>query len=555
MSRSVFLRIKKRIKALRNLAEELESFFGKKVLKIERGVFFVLLFIAIYGLIFSYFTVLKHNVFRTYAWDLGINDQILWTTLNAGKLFYYTPELYFNPSGSYFGLHFSPILFLVLPVYFINQSPETLLVFQSFVLAFGALPLYLLARDNTKSKLMGVTFSLTYFLYPLLQGVNWFDFHAQAFLPVFFFSAIYFLMKEKWLKYYLFIFLSLTVAENVSFVVLFIGLYTVWLYRKSLLQTIKQKAVSEKRALIPLITIAIAILWFFATKWIQNIFFPLDPNFTQFYRADNYYSVLGAENDPLMIPLNVILKPLNALRALTFDANLKFVFVLLLFGPLLLLSLRSSISFVTLAWLGPALLSNFQPYYMIGDHYPAYIIPFVFAAAMDAIRKQQVKSPSISKLGGQAKNLLIVGVLFSLVASPISSLLITSNTSIFYFSEYGAPNVTEHTIMLQKIVNLVPSNASVLTQNNIFPHFSNRLNAYVLPLPSAMEFAPNEMSLYVNQLLNRSDFVLIDVKTDVYNASDLIFGRIKTIDFGLLAHKDYVFLYKRGYQGDPIPIF
>lgn len=551
MSRSVFLRIKKRIKALRSLAEELESFFAKKVLKIEHGVFFVLLFIAIYALVFSYFTVLKYNVFRAYG-DLGINDQILWTTLNAGKLFYYTPELYFNPSGSYFGLHFSPILFLVLPVYFINQSPETLLVFQSFVLAFGALPLYLLARDSTKSKLMGVTFSLIYFLYPILQGVNWFDFHVQAFLPVFFFSAIYFLMKEKWLKYFLFIFLSLTVAENVSFVVLFIGLYTAWLYRKSLLQAIKQKTVSEKRVLVPLITIAIAILWLFATKGIQNTFFPLDPNFTQFYRADNYYSVLGAENDPLMIPLYVILKPLNAFQALTSDAYLKFGFVLLLFGPLLFLSLGSSLSFVTLAWLGPALLSNYSPYYTIGDHYPAYVIPFVFAAAIDAIRKQQVKSPSISKLGGQAKNLLIVGVLFSLIASPISSLLTTPNIPILYFSEYGAPNVTEHTIILQKIVNLVPSNASVLTQNNIFPHFSNRLNAYVLPLQGAMKFAPNEMNLYVDQLLNRSDFVLVDNETDVYNASNLIFARIKTIDFGLLANKSGVLLYKRGFQGDPI---
>ncbi|MCW3987628.1 MAG: hypothetical protein NWE87_04875, partial [Candidatus Bathyarchaeota archaeon] len=42
-----------------------------------------LLFIAMvsYGVVFSYFTVQKHNLFQTGAWDLGIFNQALYNTL------------------------------------------------------------------------------------------------------------------------------------------------------------------------------------------------------------------------------------------------------------------------------------------------------------------------------------------------------------------------------------------------------------------------------------------------------------------------------------------
>ena len=99
--------------------------------------YIILLFAAvlIYGVVFSNFTVLKHSLFQTSGWDLGVFDQALYTTLHEGKLFYYTADLFLNPSGCYFAQHLSPIMFLVLPFYAINSSSVTLLVFKSFILA------------------------------------------------------------------------------------------------------------------------------------------------------------------------------------------------------------------------------------------------------------------------------------------------------------------------------------------------------------------------------------------------------------------------------------
>ncbi|MEX2752111.1 MAG: DUF2079 domain-containing protein, partial [Candidatus Freyarchaeota archaeon] len=82
--------------------------------------------LVVYTLVFSYFTVLKYYTFDTFAGDLGIFEQSLWSTLQYGFFLYNTPEL-----GVHFKTHFDPILLLFLPFYSVYPSPLTLLVLQS----------------------------------------------------------------------------------------------------------------------------------------------------------------------------------------------------------------------------------------------------------------------------------------------------------------------------------------------------------------------------------------------------------------------------------------
>lgn len=537
--------IKKKIRSVKEInAEKLESLLSSKKAGRDTSELTIYLMILVYTAIFSYFTLLKHYAFRSYAWDLGINNQALWTTLNSGKLFYYTPELFFNSSGSYFGLHFSPILFLLLPVYAIYQSPENLLVFQSFIVALGTLPLYWFARDTLNSKLVAVGFSLAYLLYPPLQGANWFDFHVQAFLPLFFFSAMYYMKKEKWTKYFLFIVLALSIAENVSLVVLFFGLYGVLKYRSLLLKSLGQKKLADKKALVPLVTIAVALVWILIARWIQNTFFPINPDYYSFYRAVDYWSVLGIKGDPITMPLYILFDPLKALQALTYDAYLKLLFFILIFGALLFLPFKSSILLATLPVFGPAFLSNHQAFYVVGAHYPLYYIPFLFLAAVEGM-KNGSHNVAVAKIRIRIKNMLILVAVFSLFASPLSPLLLTSDTMVPHFSEYTLPTIGEHEVALHRIIALVPPNASVLTQNNIFPHFSSRPNAYVYPLPQVFEYAPKETNEYVNQLISKSDYILVDMRYDAYTAN-LIQNKMQIFykNFTLVRSEDGIFLYR-----------
>jgi uncharacterized membrane protein len=538
-------KIRNKIKTISQTSEEkLEKWLNSRKAGIEVSTLLVYLMIFAYTAVFSITTILKYYAFRTYAWDLGINLQALSTTLNEGKFLYYTPELFVIPSGNYFGLHFSPIMLLLLPIYGLYQNPVNLLAFQSFILALGALPLYWFARNALGSKVAAVGFALCYLIYAPLHGANWFDFHVQAFLPLFFFLAMYYFEQEKWSKYFIFVMLALTIAESVSITVAFVGIYGVLKYRKVFFETLKRKTLQDKRILIPLATVAIAVVWYLLSRSVQNTYFPINSRFLDFYRAVNYWSVLGVP-DPIGMPIYIILNPSRVVEALMYDAYLKLLFILLLFGSLLFLSLRSSIIIIAFSWLVPALLSNEAKFYILGNHYVLYLIPFLFLAAVDGMKKQR-RSVNLAKFGGQIKNLLILGIVFAVFMSPLSPLMQTTQFSIPYFSSYTLPIIGEHEIALQKMVNLVPKNASILTENNIFPHFADRSNAYVWPLPAAFQYAPNEMNRYANQLIMKSDYILVDLVYDSETANAIL-QRLQVFNatFSVLRSEDGIYLYAR----------
>ena len=275
---------------LRKAAEKIdvkaiERALRKKFLNVELSIYLLTTFIAIYIVVFSSLTIMKNYTFGTYAWDLGIFNQALWTTLHNGRFFYYTCELLIIPSGSFFGIHFSPILFAILPFYAISPSIETLLIMQSVILALGVLPLYKLAKHVLQYRLAGLVFSLAYLLYPALQGVNWFDFHIQSFLPLFFFSAIYFIERKNFKTYFLFTILALMVEEHAAMIVFFIGSFYFLHNSKQIISILRTYNFKTEIFLVPTLTMVLAGLWYLMTLWVRNSFFPINPIFLNEFLA------------------------------------------------------------------------------------------------------------------------------------------------------------------------------------------------------------------------------------------------------------------------------
>ena len=196
--------------------------------------FVVALSIAIYIIAFSSIIIVRHNTYSSNAWDLGIFDQSLWSTLNYGRLLWNTPEL-----GSHFGFHFEPILFVILPVYAIFQSPLTLLIIQSLVIGLGAIPVYWLAKAEL-GRFAGTSFAMLYLLHPALHGVNWFEFHSEAFMPILLLLSFYYFKRGVWTTYFAFLLLALMCKETVSVVVVPLGLYFLWLKRKTFMNLLRR---------------------------------------------------------------------------------------------------------------------------------------------------------------------------------------------------------------------------------------------------------------------------------------------------------------------------
>ena len=254
---------------------------GRSWIYAQRITFVVAIFILVYVLVFSYFTIMKHNAFESTAWDLGVYEQALWNTVNSGKLLYYTPDLMFNPSGIFLGVHFSPILLLILPIYFVHQTAETLLVFQSFILAIGALPLFWLARDELKSQLAGIVFALVYLLYVPIHFVNMYDFHVEAFLPALFLFAFYYFRKQNWGRYFLFLVLSLITIEYIpAFIGFYLGFYGILLSARNhrikinqllhLRRTTFSMIFNDKQASMSILTMILAIIFFFVATIVKS---------------------------------------------------------------------------------------------------------------------------------------------------------------------------------------------------------------------------------------------------------------------------------------------
>ena len=171
--------------------------------KVDFQLALLLSFILTYVVFFSYVTISRMFALQTYAYDLGIYNQAIHSTLTGHGFLYYTADLVANPSGSVFGVHVTFILLIITPFYGLFAAPQTLLVVQSLALALAAIPVYLLAENKLQSKNLALVFSSVFLLSPALMGINWYDFHPEAFIVLPMLFAFYFAEKNRWVPYFI----------------------------------------------------------------------------------------------------------------------------------------------------------------------------------------------------------------------------------------------------------------------------------------------------------------------------------------------------------------
>jgi uncharacterized membrane protein len=499
--------------------------------------------VLVYGTLFSVFTVLRHNAFQSAAWDLGVFNQAFYTTLYEGKLFHYTPDLFFSPSGSLFAIHISPVLFLLLPFYAVSPHPETLLVVKSFALAFAAFPLYLLTKETTKNSKAAFMLTLVYLLYPPLQGANWFDFQQSAFLPLLFFSTYYFMTRKNWKFYFPTMLLTLMVEEHIAIAVFILTILHLSLTTnpRSVFKSVKQLKVDEGS--VSIATMVLCTIYFFAVMSIKNLF-PVNPDFERFYRATDNFAILGI-NDVLSLPLYALMNPHRTLDALLYDYPFKFLYIIFLLCPLIFTPLRNRFSLGILFLLTPFLLSNYRPYYSIGVHYPFYILPMIYVAAIYGLGRLPVVTAMFN-----LKTMVVISLLFTISTSPLSPVAATFVREGMLLYPPLDFYLDENKKSLIDIINVIPPKASVLTQNLIFPHVSNRENAYVIPFSNYGN--PQAMHEYITSLINNSEYVLLDMQSPDSMAEKVLDEITKDNSYCAYALASQAILFKRNYEESPI---
>ena len=160
-----------------------------------------------------------HHTLGTATYDSALYDQGMWLLSRFDAPFVTLM------GRNLFGDHTSFVLLFLVPLYWIAPGAWIMFTAQSAAIAAGAIPVFLYARRRLGSEWWALVGAGTYLLHPAVGWTNLENFHPDAFLGVFVGFAIYAALERKWRLYAVFVVLSLMVKEDVSLVIVPLGIW------------------------------------------------------------------------------------------------------------------------------------------------------------------------------------------------------------------------------------------------------------------------------------------------------------------------------------------
>jgi uncharacterized membrane protein len=464
----------------------------------------VLAMLAGYALFMSLLTVGRHNTFGTHAFDLGIYDQGLTTLLRHG---YMRSTLFGEQAIIHSGEHFSPIFYLVAPLYAPVQDARTLLVLQTLFLAAGAIPLYLLAQVKLRSTATALALAAVYLLYPALHGANNFDFHQIALVTPLLLFSLYFLETERIGLFVAFLALSAFTKEEVALTCAAIGLY-VWFGKRR----------PGWGGAIVLASLAYFVM-------VTQVIMPALGGGAKVFRFDDMIAP-GADGFA-GVALTLFTNPFYSfIHAFLEPAKLVYLIQLLL--PLLFLPLLGFEGWiVAVPALATSLLSSYPPQFSIDTHYAAITIPpLFFLAVLGLARLHWHRLP-----------------LGSFAAALVVAALACNYQYGWLFSRQfdGIPQADDHDRRLARVVAEVPPDASISTLSDIVPHLSSRDEIFLFPAVAGADY------LLFDSAVDGNFYPLIsrDARSEAIAA---LIPYIAGGEYGLVWSEDGIVLLKRGFD-------
>lgn len=397
--------------------------------------------VAAYFVVYSALSVMRHVSYHSLGFDLGLFDQAFWNT-TQGRPFESTMSQALPVPHSLLGDHFSPIFWLIVPFYFAYPHPETLVVVQTFALALGAWPIYLLAKLKLPPG-YAIPWSSAYFLFLPLAYINLFDFHeiALAVAPLGF--ALYFLESGRRWWFVVSLIIAFLVKEEMGLVGLAFGAYAL---------------LGKRDWKLGLGVLVGSLVAFAAIIQIVIPYFASGRSYP--YISERYADVGGS---PLGILKTAVTNPLRIVRALA--KWKKAYLVIALFAPVLGLStIAGWASLLFLPTLAYLLLSNYEPEFTFTSQYTAPLIPLVIGTSI--IGMSRLRAPWSGRL--------LAGVLVSSLAFswafgylPLSRKF---DPSLFTTESRYATFTPQ--------LSVIPADARVAAENGFSSHLAERRYIY-----------------------------------------------------------------------------
>lgn len=408
-------------------------------------------------------SVVIHKSFATSTFDMGIFSQ-MFHSMRKNLSAMTTCERGY--ALSHFRVHGSFILYLLLPVYAVFPSPETLIISQAVIVLSGVIPVYLIGK---KRDFKGTSLFFCCMIYVFFLGILspcYFHFHENAFLPPLLMWLFYAAESKKHILFYIMSFLVCMVKEDATLFVICICLYLVF--------EVKGK---EKRRY--LITGGIVLIYFLAmSAFLQN------SGDGDMMMSSRMNTLMTAENQGVFeIMRNILTNPGHTLTVFVHRKE-PFVILLQMMIPLL-----------------------FMPFFTKKTHRLILLIPFfvfnlVFGAAYHyaseidyhyafgtSVLLIYLALINISELEKDKKHTVILasGALSVITAFALVSVNISNYENyVKYEDKYQK---------IEDCLEQIPSDASVASDPHFLPHVAQRDEVYSIDSANFVFSGSNVVSL------------------------------------------------------------
>jgi uncharacterized membrane protein len=379
----------------------------------------------------------------------------------------------------------------------------------------GALPIFWLARDELESQVAGLVFAAVYLLFPALQAANLTEFHAVplAVSPLLF--AFHYTKERDWPKAWLFAILTMSAKEEITLLVLMLGLYALLVQKERLMG-----------GLLALVSLA----------WFGVATFVIIPHFRM--TAETIYTqrYMGLGGSFKGIVLTLLTKPWVVLGILLSGPRLAY-----LGGLLASVGFLSLFDPPTLLLSAPIYLANALSDYPLmysGElHYSAPVVPFFIVSAIYGARRlvgwleKFVGEKGATHWPVRRTKAL---VLLWLLLCSLGYQRLRGFTPLG--PNFDLPRITPHHRLFQRFAAQIPPYAVLSTTPPLFPHLTHRPVIYLFPV------VPDD-----------TEYVLLDVAgvTDIhpYDFHRAYQELVEGSSFGILDSADGYILLQRGLGG------
>ncbi len=417
-----------------------------------------LILTALHALLFS---TLSIRMFQ--AMNLGYTDSGVWAEALSNTLrgrFLHSNAF---PSGNVLGDHMVPILVFIVPLFAVFPRHETIHVINAIALSAGAVPVFFLAWWRWRMPWPALLLSVAYLAFPSVSHLVFcysYGFHPVILSLPLLLAAVYFLVRGKLIRFWVFLGLALLCNETVAIAVAAIPLFIL---------------LRLKRKLLAAGVFVIAVAWFFLAVM---ALIPVFRGGEAYWQVGSLYAHAGGS-------VSGVVKyaaghPVEVAR-LIFSAR-KLNYLLQLLVPLGLLSLLSPAALFGGAPTALLLLLAERPdIHSVAFWNQATLIPFIFLSAVDSIGKlggvpiRASERDFPSQSGGPR------------ITALAAFALVTSLTSAYFFGYFPLSRgynpelftVSQRDGLVRELRRMIPRDASLSATDRIASHFIDQGDLFV----------------------------------------------------------------------------